>query len=190
MTVPSAADLEALEAPHVCRAMFADVQLPSGRRRFHSGLGPVAIGGYTWEGVSDPFGGQIVSVGQLQEPRLGQAPSVDIVFSGANRAWLKTVWDDTVEGAPCDLYWAMFDGETGAVVLDLRLLFQGRLSAPQFSFVGLAVREIVVTVESVYASLNYPTPEMEWTTASQRRRYPGDEGLDFLGSDLIEVYKP
>lgn len=188
-TLPSAADLDALEAPHVARAMFFDVDLASGRRKFHSGVGTVTIGGAQWEGVNDPFGGQIVSVGQVTEPRLGEAPSIDIVFSAASREWLKTVWDDVVEGALCDVYWAMFDAETGGIVIDLRLLFRGRLSAPTFRRVGLAVRDIAVTIESTYAGLNFPTPAMEWTTASQRRRHPGDKGLDFLGSDLIEVWK-
>lgn len=190
MTVPTPADLDALEAPHVARAMFADVQLPSGRRRFHTGVGPITLGGHLWEGVSDPEGGQWVAVGQLQEPRLGEAPAVDVIFSGASKTWLRDVWNDTVEGASCDLYWAMVDQETGAVILDLRLLFEGRLSAPRFEMVGANVRTIAVTIESVYSSLQYPTPEMEWTTASQRRRYPGDKGLDWLGSDLVEVYRP
>lgn len=190
MAVFVAADLDALEAPHVCRATFADIQLPSGRRRFHTGMGTVSIGGHDWEGVADPFGGQLVQVGQIQEPRLGEAPSVSIAISGANAEWMKTLWDDDVEGAPASLYWAMFDGETGDVVLDLRLLVEGRLSAPQFRWLSFRTAEIAVTVESKYSSLQYPTPEMEWTTASQRRRYPGDKGLDFLGSDLVEVYRP
>lgn len=189
-TLPSAADLVALEAPHVARATFVDVQLASGRRRFHSGVGTVTIGGHEWEGVNDPFGGQLVSIGQIVEPRLGEAPSIDVVFSGANREWFRQLATETIEGTPCDVYWAMFDGETGEVILDLRLLFRGRLSAPTLSRVGLALRDVSVTIESVYVGLQYPVPEMEWTTASQRRRYPGDRGLDWLGSDLIEVWRP
>lgn len=190
MTFPGPSDLSALEAPHVARAMFFDVQLASGRRRLHSGAGDVTIGGHIWEGVNDPSGEVIVAAGQIQEARLGEAPTVDITVAAASREWLREMWSEVVEGAACDVYWAMFDGETQAVVMDLRLLFRGRLSAPSFRRVGLTVRDVTLTIESEYSFLNFPTPAMDWTTASQRRRYPGDKGLDFIGSDIVTVWKP
>lgn len=186
----SAADIARLSAPHVARAEFADVQFPSGRRRLHTGFGPVTVGGYTWEGLNDPYGGQLVQLGGMQEPRFGRAPAVDAVFAGTNKTFLKQVWDDDVEGVACDLYWAMFDGETGEVLSDLVLLLKGRLSAPRIAFEGLGVRSIAIRIVGADEGLNFPVPRSDWSPADQRARYPGDKGLDFVGSELIEVYKP
>lgn len=184
-------DLDALSGPHIQRAWFADVVLPSGRRRLHTGMGMVSIGGFEWEGVSDPFGAQLVGFGSIEEPRFGQAPAVDIVMSGANRAFLKSMWDDrhAIEGAPCDMYFATFDAETGDVVIPLRKMFPGKLTAPRFSFVGASIRSISLKVVSIFEGLNFPTTGAMWSPAGQRARYPGDKGLDFMNADLVEDYK-
>ena len=41
MTFYTAEDLDKLSGPHIQRAWFAHVVLPSGERRLHTGLGPV-----------------------------------------------------------------------------------------------------------------------------------------------------
>lgn len=191
MTFYAAEDLDKLSGPHIQRAWFAHVVLPSGERRLHTGLGPVEIGGHVWEGVSDPFGGQLVSVGSIEEPRFGQAPAVDVVISGANREFLKTVWDDrhTVEGAQCDLYFATFDAETGEAVIGLRKLYPGKITAPKFAFVGAAVRAVQLRIVSIWEGLNFPAAGAQWSPAGQRQRFPGDKGLDFINAPIIEDYK-
>ncbi|WP_226576756.1 transcriptional regulator [Acuticoccus sediminis] len=185
------ADKEKLRAPHIARAWFLDLQLPSGRRRLHTGDSQVTIGGYTWEGVVDPLGGTLVTLSEIQEARFGTAPIVRAVLSGAPVAFLKEVWDNDAEGARADLYWAAVDGETGAVLIDLTLLFEGRLTAPRFVWAGPGKSRvhIGIGIESINAALNFPSPNMDWTPAAQRARWPGDRGLDWVGSDIIEEYK-
>ena len=183
------ADFTVLEGPHVARAWFADVDLASGRRRLFTGLGSVTVGGHTWEGVNDPFGGQLVALGSVQEPRFGTAPAVPVALSGANRTFLRDLWNAKNEGRRCDLYWAAFDGETGDVLIPLRLLFRGRLSAPTLEALPRGGRAIAFNIVSINEGLNFPAPNLAWSPAGQRSRYPGDKGLDHIGSDLVEVYK-
>ena len=184
-------DLDLLSGLHVQRAWFAAVALPSGLRRLHTGLGPKTIGGQTWDGISAPFGGQLVSVGSIEEPEFGMAPKVDVVMSGANRAFLKTMWDDrhAIEGAACDLYFATFDAETGDVLIGLKHLFPGKISAPKFDITGANIRAIQLTIVSEWEGLNFSDTSAMWSPAGQRARYPGDKGLDFINVDAIEFYK-
>ncbi|WP_157014900.1 transcriptional regulator [Mesorhizobium xinjiangense] len=186
-----ALDLDALSGLHIQRAWFAAVDFPSGLRRLHTGLGPKEIGGFTWEGISDPFGGQLVSVGSIEEPDFGQAPKVDVVMSGANKAFLKSMWDDrhAVEGAACDLYFAIFDAETGEALSGLEHMFPGKITAPKFAFTGATIRAIQLSIVSEWEGLNFPATGAMWSPAGQRARYPGDAGLDYINVPATEFYR-
>jgi len=190
MATFTADDLAALARPHIQRAWFAHLTLPGGERRLHTGLGPKTIGGYEWQGVSDPFGGQLVAVGQIEEPEFGTAPYIDIAMAGASKTFLKSVWDDrhAIEGAPCDMYFAVFDAETGDVLIDLKKMFPGKLTGISFVIEGLSVRAIKMKVVSPFEGLNFPTTGAMWSPTGQRQRYAGDKGLDFINADIVEEY--
>lgn len=187
----TADDLDKLSALHVCRQFFADVEFapPIGRRRLHTGAGPIAIGGETWDGTSDPFGGQLVALTGVQEVRFGQAPVVTAVFSGASLTWFKALWDEDIEGTPCTLYFAVFDQETGEVLIPLREVFPGRLSSPAFEIVGIGIRAATIKIVSKDEGIQYPATRYDWSPAAHRARFAGDAGLDFIGADLIENFK-
>ncbi|MCF3934353.1 transcriptional regulator [Acuticoccus sp. M5D2P5] len=187
-----ATDEAALDAMHVCRAWFADVVLPTGRRRLWTGDGPITIGGVTWDGTSDPFGGQLVSLTDVQEVRFGQAPAAVAVISGANRSWLKAVWDsDGVIGAQCDLYFAVFDQETLGALVDLKLMFQGKITGVHFEMGGgLVTRAIVVRIGSWEEALNYAALATDWSPDGQRSRQAVDRGLDYVGSKAQVDFRP
>ena len=191
MAIFSAEDLDALSRPHIQRAWFAEVDLPSGLRRLHTGMGPMEIGGHEWEGVSDPFGGQLVGVAGFEEPRFGTAPALDIVFTGANRSFLKAIWDTrhAIEGSRCDFWFATFDAETGEVVIPMKKLYPGRLTAPKLVFGGSSVRAITMRCVTAFEGLNFPETGAAWSPAGQRSRFPGDKGLDFINADIVEEYK-
>ena len=191
MTFFSSADLDALSGPHVQRAWFVEVALPSGTRNYHTGMGKVTIGGKTWDGVSDPFGGALVSVSGVEEPRFGQAVAIDVVFSGALKAFLKSIWDDkaSIEGAQADVYFAVIDSETGDVLIDLKKVFPGKLTAPGILISGSAIRAVNIKIISTWEGLNFPKTGAMWSPAGQRERFAGDKGLDFINSDIIEEFK-
>lgn len=185
------ADLHALSAPHVQRAWFAEVYFPSGVRQFHTGMGRVSMGGETWEGVSSPMDGSVVGLFGMEEPRFGRAVATDIVFSGASRTFLQSIWADKkdIEGAKCILYFAVIDAETGAVLIELKRVFPGRLTAPGIKFTGAAIRAVAMKVISIFEGRNFPASGFMWSGAGQRDRYPGDLGLDLITADIIEEFK-
>ncbi|EHK56813.1 hypothetical protein [Allomesorhizobium alhagi] len=187
MAIFTEADLDRLAAPHVARAWFLEMDLPSGLTRLHSGTGRVSIGGHEWRGVSDPIGGQLVTLSNIEEPRFGQAVAVNVTLSGANREFFKSVHTDAraIEGRRADLYWAAFDGETGEVLIGLKKLFPGKITSPSLQWQGIGIRTVSITIESIWSSQNYAVGG-KWNGADQRRRYPGDRGLDFVGVKVSE----
>lgn len=187
MSVFTDADMDRLAAPHVARAWFLELDLPSGFARFHSGTGRKTVGGYEWRGVTDPISGQLVSLSNIEEPRFGQATAMQVTLSGANAAFFKSVHDVArdLEGRRADLYFAMFDGETQELIGGMRKVFPGKMSAPSLTWAGIGIRAVSLTIESIWASQNYPFGG-KWNGADQRRRYAGDKGLDFVGVKVGE----
>lgn len=66
-------EIDALGAPHVVRAWFAMLDLPSDVARLRSGVGRVTVGGFEWRGVSDPIGGRLVALA-VSRSRLSGRP--------------------------------------------------------------------------------------------------------------------
>jgi hypothetical protein len=191
LSIFSDADRAFLRRPHIARAWFFDVDLPGGRWLLHSGAGRVTVAGREWFGLSDPFGRQFISISAVEDPRFGQAAKVDIVLAGINADFLRQVKDNArqMEGRSADVYWAAFDQETQEIWSGgLKMLFPGYLSAPAIQWLGAGVRTVPVTVESLWQSQNYPFGG-KWNPADQRRRFPGDKGLDYVGVQVQEIIK-
>ena len=181
-------ELDALSAPHVARVWFAKLDLPSGVARLHSGAGTFTIDGYDWLGVSDPIGGRLVSLSGVEEPAFGQAAAVTLVLTGADKDFLKSVHTTRrdIEGRPANIYWALVDGETQQLVFPMKGLFtRGRMTAPTISAHSIGRRVVTVTIENIWASQNF-APGRMWNPADQRRAYPGDKGLDYVGITVQE----
>lgn len=174
----------------MARAWFLELDLPDGLMRLHNGVGTIVVGGREWKGVTNPLGGQMVALSNVEEPRFGQAVSVNITLSGANKAFLQSVHSTRkeIEGRRADLYWAAFDGETGEVLMGPKKLFPGKISSPVISWHGLGTRLVSVTIESIWSGDNYPFGG-RWNDADQRRRYPGDKGLQYVGVKVQEQWQ-
>lgn len=187
----SQVDSEALARPHVARLWLAKLDLPTGIAFLHSGTGRVTIDGQVWRGVSDPVGGRLVSVGQVDEPQFGQAASVTLVLAGADKAFIQSVHATAsqVEGRAATVYWAAFDGETQQLVTALIPVFPfGRMTSPTIKWQGIGVREVSLTVESIWQAKNFP-PGGRWNPADQHRRFPNDKGLDFVGVEITDYWQ-
>lgn len=182
-------DFDRLSGPHVARAWFAEIDLPSGIKRHHNGVGTVTAGGHEWLGVTDPLGGQLVQIDAVEDPRFGQAPSVVITLGGISVAFWREVKDTAreMEGRRCDLFWASFDPETGEIDIELKKLFPGRITAPSLVRSGIGIRNAVFTIESLWQSQNYPFGG-KWNASDQMRRFPGDKGGQFIGVKVVEVF--
>lgn len=184
-------DLEKLSGPHVQRIWCAELVLPSGTRYLHIGSGRLVLGGQTWEGVSDPFGGQLVALSGMEEPRFGKAIAVDALFSGANRAFLKSVWAERreIEGSPLNQYFGVIDWETGELLISLKKVLPGKLTQPRPFFGGAAIRAISIKIISIWEGLNFYVTGSMWSPTGQRKRFAGDKGMDEINNEVIETYK-
>ncbi|KPF47064.1 hypothetical protein [Rhizobium sp. AAP43] len=191
MPIFSEADRAFLRRPHIARAWFVELQLPSGTWRLHNGVGRKTVGGVEWRGVSDPGGRQLVSLSAVEDPRFGQAAKLDIVISGVNVDFVRSVKDQArlIEGAPADVYWCAFDQETQEVWSGgLKKLFPGYLSSPRRQSQGIGIRTVSFTIETLWQSQNFVFGGA-WTDAAQQMRYPGDKGLQYVGVKVTEIIK-
>jgi len=184
------ADMERLAAPNVMRAWFLETDLPSGRSFLWNGVGNITLEGQEWRGVSDPYSGRFVSFSGLERARFGQAPAVQILLSGANIEFVRSVRRDAreIEGKEGFLSFRVFDAETVEPLTDLKRMFTGYISAPFIDHQSIGVRTVGITIEGDWNAKNFPGIE-RWSPAGQRLRHPGDEGLDLLGLDTTETYK-
>jgi hypothetical protein len=187
----SAADMEMLARPHVARAWFCQLDLPSGVSYLHSGTGRITIDGTEWRGVSDPLSGRLVAISQVEEPAFGQAPAVTITLSGANREFIQSVHATAreIEGREAIIYWAAFDGETQTIWSRglVKLFPLGRMTAPAIQWSGIGQRTVSLTIESVFHAQNF-APGGRWNMAGQLQRYPGDVGLEYVGVEITEYW--
>jgi hypothetical protein len=185
------ARLDKASRRHVHRDVFVHVQWPTVEKRYHLGTGKVTVGGFVWEGVNSISRRQLVELGDIQEPWFGTAPLIDAVFSGIDRAFLREMWTrDDIAGTIADVYWAAFNQETGEEVIPLTLVFPGRLGPPAIDMGTNVVRSVSITIESLNEGMNFPAPAMDWSPAGQRQRYPGDKGMDTIGSDIVTIFEP
>jgi len=189
MMLFSADDLARLRRPHVARAWLLEMDLPAGISRLHNGVGRKMVGGHEWRGVSDPLVGQLVGMTSVEDPRFGTASAVTVTLSGANAAFFKSVHDDArqIEGRRADLYFIVVDQETEEILIGLRKVFPGKMTAPLLQRSGVGTRSVSITIESFWSGQNFPFGG-KWNGADQRKRYPGDLGLDLVGVKAPESW--
>lgn len=189
MTLFTADEAAKLAGPHIARAWFAELDLPSGISRLHNGVGTVHANGYDWRGVTDPLGGTLVGIDAVEDPRFGQAAAVTIVLAGIGTAFWQSVKElgREIEGRPATLSWAMVDSETGEIGI-FKAMLPGRMSAPALQREGIGRRAMVLTIESFWQAKNFPFGG-RWNSADQLRRYAGDLGGQFIGQKSSETWK-
>lgn len=189
MALFSSEDRAFLARPHINRCWFGFFDLPSGDAYLHNGVGRVTISGQEYRGVSDPVGGQLVSISAVEDPRFGQAPKVDIIIGGVSSTFFASVKTDarSLEGRTAAISFGLFDAETGEVRV-FKQMFPGKMSSPTLHRRGVGERYITLTVESFWQSQNYPFGG-RWSPAGQRARYSGDKGMDFLSVQISETWE-
>jgi hypothetical protein len=189
--VISPGDVRRLRRPHVARAWFGVFDFPVGTMYLHSGVGSVEIGGNEYIGVSDPLSGRLVQLSQVEEPQFGQASAVQVILTGASKEFIQSVHATAreIEGRSAVIYWAAFDAERQTLITDLVPLFpRGRMSSPAIYWQGIGIRYVTLTIENIWSAKNF-APGGRWTPADQRRRFPGDKGLDFVNVKVSENWQ-
>lgn len=181
-------EIEQLRSPHIFQAWFLQIEMPDGATRLHNGCGRRIVDGVEWTGITNPFSGVIVSLDGVEEPEFGQAASVNVVLSGADREFMKYMRSivDQLEGAECELYWGAFNQYEQIVIGGLKALFpKGHMSAPSFQWEGIGQRDISFTIEGIWTQMNYAAGR-RWNAADQQRAYAGDLGCNFAGVKILE----
>jgi len=190
MSLFTQADLDRLSGPHVARLWFLEVDMGPSIARFHNGIGRVEAGGHEWIGVTDPIGGQLVGVTAVQNPKFGQAAVITVTIAGANAEFFKRMRTEaaSLEGRPARMLWAAYDPESETATIDLKAMFPGKISRPVVQREGVGTRLVTINIEDMWQAQNYPFGG-RWSPADQKRRYPGDKGLDYVGVKVKEVFK-
>lgn len=184
---------EALRAPHVGRIFCVELEFPTETKRLHNGYGDVDLSlngtSYTWRGMSDPTGSTLVSISDIEDPRFGSAPTLDIALSGVDAAYLKSIKDIArdIEGLSASVYFGVVNPEEpndGGLIVPLTPLFPfGRMTAPSLKR-NASENIILITIESFFQSQNYPFGG-KWSDAGQQKRYPGDLALSEMGTEVL-----
>lgn len=196
-------EIKFLRRPHVQRAWFAELHLPSGIARVHPGVGNFKIGYFEgdiyfedeWRGLSDPLGPMLVHIDPVEDPRFGTAVSVNILISGANKEFIRYIHENAaaIEGVQADLYWAPFDAETGLPKFGLKRAFPGMLSAPAIEWEGVGRRTVAFTIESIWLSQDDPYGGT-WSYIGQKKRAlalfgdANDLGGQYIGVRVQETW--
>lgn len=181
-----------LRAPHVGRVFCMELEFPDETKRLHNGYGNVDLSfdgtEYTWRGMSDPTGGTMVSISEIEDPRFGSAPTIDTALTGVDAAYLKSIKDISrdIEGLRANVYFSVVDPEEpnddGLIVPLIPLFPLGRITAPALKR-SATENVVLLTIESFFQSQNYPFGG-KWSDAGHRKRYPDDAGLSEMGTEV------
>ena len=178
-----------LKAPHIGRCFFAKLYFPDGIKYLHNGFGDVTypLDGedQVWRGMSSADGGVLVGISEIEDPRFGTAPNINLVLAGVDLAYMKSIKDIArdIEGRRADVYFAVIDPETADLVIGLTPLFPlGRMSAPRLKR-SATMNVINLSIESFFSSQNFPFGGM-WNDANQQKQYAGDKGLSLIGTEV------
>lgn len=155
-----------------------------GERRFWRGVGNRKFGGFEWEGFSDPDQLKLVGLSQLKHPQYNLAVKTTVAIAGMTREFMAQIREDrrVIYGAKASVYFVVTDLDSYEVVGEPVEFFYGYCGQPQIT---LSNRQIAIDIDSVWASKNHPIGG-NLSPADQELRYPGDRGLELVGTPSQE----
>jgi hypothetical protein len=162
----------AVEQTVVAPVLFADLDFPSGHVRVHSGIGTITWGGYDWLGV-----GTFGDVNGLEESAELERKTVTYTLRGVPNDLISVVLGEDYQGRTDKVYIAFFDTTTYQMVATPHLLHTGKMDVSTIRESNTCT--ISISSESRIAAWKRPTVR-RLTDAEQKRRFPGDRGLEFV----------
>ncbi|MFM1991284.1 MAG: hypothetical protein RJA99_4241 [Pseudomonadota bacterium] len=171
MIAVDAATIAALSAAKVRLAMFVELALDAGSRRYVTAQPDIAWNGFTWLG-----GGRIVSMQPLAESAGLEALGWEITLAGTDSAMVSDAAQTVMVGRRASVWVGCYD-EAGALVSTPFLRMQGAIN--DMTIVDTdATATIVLRIESRLIWM-LKARSTYWTNAEQKRRYPTDDGFKF-----------
>lgn len=172
MGIFDAAGAAALCGDTITAEILAFFDFKTAPQRVHGGFGPLAAGGFTWQGM-----GGLGSVSDIESAVGGVAPLVTFTLSGVGPEIANDVVNAKAEvkGRDCFVYLQLYG--PGLVPLGgLYTLYRGVMDRLIHSAADANTWTAQLTAETLFARRGLP-PFGSLTDRDQQRRYPGDTGL-------------
>ncbi len=175
----------ALGARRVRGVGLAQIDFPGRTVRIADGSIAVNFGGQVFSGRDAVFG-SFFGAETISEEAGDVAPGVDITLAPPAAVDTVVVADPGMQGARVRLWLAVVDDDTGAVLPEPELLFEGELDV---AVPGLAKGSRIVRYEiaSVFDRLLEPDEGIRLSSAHHQRIFPGEQGFDNMTSTPIDT---
>lgn len=160
-------------------ALFARFNFSSGNVDLWSGIGELTTGAVgslpatTWTGA-----GTLGAVSPIEETSGLRANGVVCTLSGVSVALLAIALGEHYQGRAAKLWLGYFDA-SWALIADPVMLVNGKMDQMELADNG-ALATIKVSVENRLIDFERPADPGLYTPEDQKRRFPGDLGLDYV----------
>ena len=168
----------------VKHAFLASFDFLTEATRVWMGNGVLESDGELWYGV-----GTLASIGNLKQALAGKAPETTFTLSGLDPDIVQLAraeWDTEAKNRKATVYIQFFNSENDRLLDGYDApypVWQGIMKTPSFA-ISRTEAQITVSAESIFSLRSRPNYSM-YTDRDQKRRYPGDEGFEFV-ADLVD----
>ena len=162
----------AIAAGKVYPVLFAWFNFTGGEVRVCTHNQSITWGGYTWTGLGD-----LVGVELVRETREVRANGLTFSLNGVPSSMVSEVIANRSRGRLCALWFGCFDS-SGTLVSDPVQTFMGRMDQPVIEDTGNTC-SISLTAESRLVDLQR-SRERRYTDEDQQADYPGDLGFQYV----------
>jgi len=161
----------ALEQPHVTYLMFVEMVFDGGTSRWTNANRSFDWDGHTWIGV-----GALGSIDAIEEGADTQARGIRLTISGVEPDNLALALGEDCQGRACNLWLALVNADTQAILADPIGPFRYRMDTMTFELGETAT--VTVTAESRLIDLTRARIR-RYNDEDQRAEYPDDRGFEF-----------
>ena len=151
--------------------VFAKLEFDSGDVRVWSGVGDIPFEGEIYSGLGD-----LGKISPIEEGIEQRAFGISLTLSGIPPSAISLALDEDVQGRDAQV-WLGFLDDDYALIADPVLMFRGRMDT-----MGIKLGDQgLVTVTAESRLVDWDRPQIRrYTDASQRERFPGDRGFEFV----------
>lgn len=170
-TIPAAL-LASTTAPQLAPFTATSMNFDSGSVRYWTGYGTITIDSNAYHGI-----GNLGSISAIEETEDLSARGITLQLSGIPSALVSLALTEDYQGRTASVMFGALDETTGAVIESITL-FAGRMDVMTITDDGQNAI-INFTVENKLVDFQR-TRESRYTHEEQLRRYPGDNGLEYV----------
>lgn len=151
-----------------------ELAFDSGTVRFWTGYGDLTVNSEEWAGS-----GTIMGLSTSSETTDLAANGITLTFSGLNSDFVAIALTENYRGRIVKIYLGCLDAENQPVS-DLYQLFAGRMDIMTINEDGQTAT-MTISIENVLIDLERARMR-KYTDEEQRKRYPGDNSLEFVAT--------